>query len=56
MKDLEAVYGPTGRSIISTVGRGPLEVAREIARAIFLDDYQTVDIEEELRRVCKRKR
>ena len=55
LANLEAVYRGVNRSVVCTSGRGPADVAREIARVIFLQDYQPVDIEAELGRVGRRR-
>jgi hypothetical protein len=45
---IEEVYGPISRSVICTKGRSAAAVAKEIARIIFLCEYQPVDIQAEL--------
>jgi len=45
---LDEVYGGVQKSVVSTLGRSAADVAKEIARIIYLDDYAPVDIEAEL--------
>jgi hypothetical protein len=48
LRDIEEVYGELPKSKICTTGRSVAEVAKHIARIIFLDDYRPVDIQERL--------
>lgn len=48
LRDLEEVYGELPRSTICTTGLSAAEVAKRIARIIFVDDYCPVDIQEQL--------
>jgi hypothetical protein len=49
------VYGPLQRSVICTRGRNANAVASEVARVIFLDDYNPIDIGNELTRIAEQK-
>ena len=48
LKGIRSVYGPVVRSVVCTSGRSAAAVAKEIARIIFLCDYEPVDIQAEL--------
>lgn len=41
---IQEVYGSIDRTIVSTHGRSAAQVAKQIARIIFLNDYNPVDI------------
>ncbi|MEA1015389.1 SIR2 family protein [Sphingosinicella sp. LY1275] len=45
---IDEVYGSIDRSIVCTSGRSAAAVAKELARIIFLDPYQPVDLQNEL--------
>jgi hypothetical protein len=47
--EIEQVYANVPQTRICTRGRTIAEVAREIAKVIFLDDYTPADIETKLR-------
>jgi hypothetical protein len=49
MDEIESVYHSVPQTRICTRGRAVAEVAREIAKVIFLDEYTPVDIEAKLR-------
>lgn len=53
MSSLKEVYAGVEKSVVSTLGRSPADVAKEIARIIYLDDYVPVDIGDELRKVAE---
>ncbi|ABD08174.1 hypothetical protein RPB_3479 [Rhodopseudomonas palustris HaA2] len=48
LEALAEVYGPVKKSEICTRGRSCEDVAREIARIVFLEEYNEVDILNEL--------
>lgn len=52
MDQIFSVYSLMPRSVICTRGRDAAEVAAEIAKVIFTEDYVPVDINSELRRVA----
>src|SRR5262249_32751193 len=41
---IEEIYGSVPKSTVWTCGRTSADVAREIAKVIFLHDYQEVDL------------
>lgn len=45
---MEEVYGKLPRSVVCTIGRSATDVAKAIARIIFLEEYQPVDIQAQL--------
>ncbi len=50
VRDIKEIYGSLQRSTICTTGRSAAQVAKHIARIIFLDDYHPVDVQSELER------
>lgn len=48
LSEIAQVYGPIKRSTVSTTGRSAAAVAKEIARIIFLESYEPVNIQAEL--------
>lgn len=48
LRDIAEVYGDLPKSEISTTGRSAAEVAKHIARIIFLDEYRPVEIQDHL--------
>lgn len=46
---IQEVYGPLDKSTIWTQGRTASDVAREIAKVIFLHEYVEVDVRDQLR-------
>ena len=48
VREMEEVYGSLPRSVVYTTGRSATAVAKEISRIIFLDDYQPVNIQDQL--------
>jgi len=48
LQNIDQVYGPVTRSTVCTSGRTAAAVAKEIARIIYLDPYQPVDIQAEM--------
>lgn len=54
LRSMDAVYDKTERSIVDTNGRTSAEVAREIARVIFVHQYTPVDVGDKLQRIAKR--
>ena len=49
VENIEAVYERTKKTIVCTRGRTATQVVREVASVIFLDDYNEVDIERQLK-------
>jgi hypothetical protein len=49
-KTIDEVYGPIHKSTVCTRGRSAAEVAREIAKIIFLHEYNEVDVRTHLRK------
>jgi hypothetical protein len=48
LREIEEVYGGLPKSVICTTGRSAAEVAKHVARIIFLGEYQPVNIQDEL--------
>ncbi len=48
LRAIDTIYGPVNRSVVCTSGRSASAVAKEVARIIFLGEYQPVDIQAEL--------
>jgi hypothetical protein len=48
MRDIDEVYGNLPKSVVCTTGRSSAEVAKHVARIIFLDDYLPVNIQDQL--------
>jgi len=48
LSSLSEVYGSLDRSVVCTRGRTATQVAHEIAKVVFLDKYNPVDIRSEL--------
>lgn len=48
---IEAVYGRVDKTTVCTRGRTIMQVTRELAKVIFLDQYKEVDIERQLARL-----
>lgn len=48
LRDIDEIYGLLPKSVVCTTGRSAAEVAKHIARIIFLDDYRPVEIQEQL--------
>ena len=48
LRDIEEVYGTLQKSVVCTTGRSAADVAKHVARIIFLDKYQPVNIQDQL--------
>ncbi len=55
VKSIGEVYGIVSRSVICTRGRDANDVAREIAKVVFLGDYSPVDVEATLQSFAEAK-
>ena len=55
MNEIDQVYANVPQTRICTRGRTIAEVAREIAKVIFLDDYAPADIEGTLSKFAEAK-
>jgi hypothetical protein len=56
MRNIADVYDNISKSTVCTKGRTARDVSREIAKVIFLGEYQEVDVQDSLARFSRRRR
>jgi hypothetical protein len=53
IRSIEDIYGKIDKTVVCTRGRTIMQVTRELAKVIFLDEYREVDIEQQLGRLSR---
>jgi hypothetical protein len=54
IKNIEDIYRDVKKTVLCTRGRTAEQVAKELAKVIFLSDYSEIDVEDQLSRLSAR--